>query len=190
MVGKSTAWVSQRLKLVHLCREARQSMLAGKLNLGKAVALTRVKYTPYQIELLPHAEGMRNREFELFIGEFVNRKRAEQSKEPLDEEQVFKPRLQSIDNILIELDRLEHISEQILKKNLTNATEGAILALEWVLNLHEAGRKKRIDDSKHKLNSKERVDIIGRRRYEELGQLRKLREQRQQQLSQKEEQHG
>ena len=80
-----------------------------------------------------------------------------------------------MDSLLIELDRLENISEIIISKGLTTALEGAKITLEWVLNLHERGRAKQIREIRHKLSEKDRFDIIGRQRYEELKKLRDLK---------------
>lgn len=187
IVNKSTAWVSQRLQLLRLCAESRRAMLSGKLNLGKAVTLSRIRSPKYQIELLPYAETMKNREFELFVGRFINERIHNKKLAEAQETRELLPRLQSMDNILKELDRLDYISEVIVRKNLTTATEGAIIALEWVLHLHEEGRIVRLEEYKDRMSNKERIELIGRRRYEELNELRRLREERQKQLTSKKE---
>ena len=174
-VSKSVAWVSTRLKLLGLCDEAKTLVKDGKLGLGKAVALSRIRLHTYQKEFLAKAEDMKTRDFELEVGRFIAFKRDEKiggRRQERDEIQL-RPRLQSMDSLLIELDRLENISEIIVQKNLTTAREGAILTLEWVLNLHEKGRKAQVTELRHKLSRKDRTDIIGRQRYEELKALRR-----------------
>jgi ParB/RepB/Spo0J family partition protein len=175
-VGKSTAWVSTRLKLLALCDEAKKLVRDGKLGLGKAVALSRIRLHKYQKEFLKQATEMRTRDFELEVGRFIALKRDEKigGRRQERDEIKLRPRLQSMDSMLIELDRLSNVSEIIVQKNLTTALEGARIALEWVLNLHDEGREAQVRELRHKLSSKDRQDIIGRQRYEELKQLREL----------------
>lgn len=179
-VGKSTAWVSTRLKLLNLCTEAKSQIRTGQLSLGKGVALARIRLHSYQREFLAKAENMRTRDFELEVGRFIALKRDEKIGDRRRERDTIqlRPRLQSMDSLLIELDRLENVSQIIVQKNLTTALEGARIALEWVLNLHDAGREAQVREVRHKLNAQERQEIIGRQRYEELKQLQELAQSR------------
>jgi hypothetical protein len=175
-VSKSTAWVSTRLKLLGLCDEAKVLVSDGKLGLGKAVALARIRLHNYQREFLVKAEDMKTRDFELEVGRFIAFKREEKigGRRKERDEIKLRPRLQSMDSLLIELDRLENVGEIIVQKNLTSALEGARITLEWVLNLHDKGRNRQVNELRHKLSNQDRTDIIGRQRYEELKQLREL----------------
>ena len=176
IVNKSAAWVSTRLKLLSLCEEARNLVRDGKLGLGKAVALARIRLHRYQIEFLAKAEEMKTRDFELEVGRFIALKRDEKigGRRQDRDEIKLRPRLQSMDSLLIELDRLENVGEIIVQKNLTSALEGARITLEWVLNLHDKGRNRQVNELRHKLSGQDRQDIIGRQRYEELKQLREI----------------
>lgn len=178
IVGKSTAWVSTRLKLLDLCDEAKDQVRSGKLGLGKAVALARIRLKMYQKEFLAKATDMKTRDFELEVGRFIAQKRDEKIGDRRRERDqiTLRPRLQSMDSLLIELDRLDNVSQIIIQKNLTTALEGAKIALEWVLNLHEDGRDAQVREIRHKLSNAQRQEIIGRQRYEELKELRELSE--------------
>ena len=173
-VGKSTTWVSTRLKLLALCDEAKDQVRNGWLGIGKASALARIRLHSYQREYLKKAASMTTREFELEVGGFIAFKREEKKGGRRDERDaiVLKPHIQSMDSLLIELDRLENVGEIIVQKNLTTALEGARIALEWALNLHDKGRQAQVKELRHRLSSKDRLDILGRRRYEELKQLK------------------
>ena len=83
-----------------------------------------------------------------------------------------------MDSILIELDRLEEISEIIVREGLTSALEGAKVAIEWVLQLHRKGREHQVHEQRFRLSDKERLDIIGKQRYDELKEMRRLKEER------------
>jgi hypothetical protein len=176
IVGKSTAWVSTRLKLLNLCDEAKTLVREGKLGLGKAVALSRIRLMKYQREFLARGTDMKTRDFELEVGRFIAQKRDEKIGDRRRERDqiTLRPRLQSMDSLLIELDRLDNVSQIIIQRNLTTALEGAKIALEWVLNLHEGGREAQVREIRHKLSNTQRQEIIGRQRYEELKELREL----------------
>ncbi len=73
---------------------------------------------------------------------------------------------------------MEELSQIIVQRGLTTALEGAKIALEWALNLHETGRNRQVSDKRFLLKEEERREIIGKQRYEELKELRKLREAR------------
>lgn len=180
VVGKSSTWVSKRLRLLDLCDEAKGMVRNGTLGLGKAVALTRIRLHSYQREFLEKAPSMPTREFELEVGKFIASKRNEKmaSRRAYRDEVELKPRLQSMDSMLIELDRMENIGQIIVQRNLTTAIEGARVALEWVLNLHPEGRNKQIKEVRHRLSDSDRREIIGRQRYEELKHLRELKDER------------
>lgn len=176
IVGKSTAWVSTRLKLLNLCDEAKTLVREGKLGLGKAVALARIRLPMYQREFLAKATNMKTRDFELEVGRFIAQKRDEKIGDRRRERDqiTLRPRLQSMDSLLIELDRLDNVSQIIIQNNLTTALEGAKIALEWVLNLHDDGRESQVREIRHKLSNADRREIIGRQRYEELKELQEL----------------
>lgn len=179
-VGKSTAWVSARLRLLTLCPEAVELVKENKLALGKAVALGRIKRHNFQKEFLEKAPEMNTREFELAVGRFIAAKREEKISGRRHKRDAFelKPHLQSMDSLLMELDRMENISQIIVKKNLTSALEGAKIALEWVLNLHDEGREAQVKELRHKLKYNDRREIIGRQRYEELKQIKEMSDNR------------
>lgn len=179
-VSKSAAWVTQRLKLLHLCDLAQDMIRRGTLGLTKGVILARIHNHKYQIAFLEKAATLKVREFEMEVGQFISLKREEKSSGRRNERNkiTLMPRLQSMDSMLIELDRLQNVGQIIVKKGLTTALEGARIALEWVLNLHEEGRQAQVKEIRHKLSSTERQAVIGKQRYEELKQLRELSEQK------------
>lgn len=182
-VGKSSSWVSSRLKLLSLCDEAKEALRDGTLPLGKAVALARINSPYYQKEFLAKAPEIKTRDFELLVGRFIAEKRNDKMayRRGLRNEVTLKAKLQSMDSMLMELDRLDNISQIIVQKGLTTALDGARIALEWVLNLHDQGRTAQVKEVRHKLSDQDRREIIGRRRYEELEQLRQMKEKRLQQ---------
>lgn len=179
-VSKSSGWVSSRLKLLKLCNVAKDMIRSGKLHLGKGVILARINNHNYQLEFLEKATSMTTREFEIEVGNFIAYKMADRADARLEERSqvAFVPRLQSMDSMLIELDRLQNIGQIIVQKGLTTALEGARITLEWVLNLHDEGRQAQLKELRHKLSFKDRQDIIGRRRYEELKEMRELEEEK------------
>lgn len=185
-VSKSSPWVSNRLKLLALCDEAKAAVQDGSLGLGKAVALARIRRPKYQLEYLAKANTMKTRDFELEVGRFIAEKRhLKMGQRRQDRDEIaLRPRLQTMDSMLIELDRLENLSQIIVQRGLTTALEGGKMALEWVLNLHEEGRNQQIKELRHKLNRSDRQEILGRQRYEELKQISELREQRKQRARQ------
>ena len=177
-VSKSTGWVSTRLKLLGLCEIAKDMIRKGTLPLGKGVILARIYNHTYQLEFLKKAPTMNTRDFELEVGRFIAQKLEETRTDRREgkDEIALRPRLQSMDSMLIELDRLQNVSQIIVQKGLTTALEGARITLEWVLNLHEEGRYQQVKEIRHKLSSKDRQDILRRMRYEELAELRELAE--------------
>ena len=179
-VNKSAQWVSRRLKLLKLSEKAQEAVSSGKLCLSKGVALARINLHKYQDEFLEKADEMKTREFELAVGRFIAHKRSEKMEGRAIERQDFSlmPRLQSMDSLLMELDRMHNISEIITRKGLTTAYEGAIITLQWVLNLHEEGRQNQVKELRHQLTGKDRLAIIARQRFEELKEIRKLAERR------------
>lgn len=174
-VKKSVPWVSSRLKLLELCDEAKERVRDGTLSLGKAVALSKIRKPKFQIELMNRADDMSNREFELEVGRFILQKRFEKmdKRRGIRDNFVLLPRLQSMDTMLIELDRLENISETIIKKNLKTPLEGGKAMLEWVLNLHHEGRQNQVKEYKHLLTGKKRRDIVANQRYAEIEEFQK-----------------
>jgi len=173
-VGKSTQWVSSRLRLLDLCPRAQEAVARGELTLREAAAIAKIKKEHWQLHFLHKSKTLKGRELELAVGQFLAQAHDQTSelRRQLNNEQANKPRLQSMDSLLMELDSLTEVSQIIVQKALTSPLQGAKAMLEWVLNLHEAGREQRATELRHKLSSKERVEIIGRQRYEELKQLR------------------
>lgn len=180
VVGKSAGWVTARLKLLKLSEAAQGLVNDGKLSLTKAVALARINLHRYQDEFLLKADEMTGRDFELAVGKFISIKRDEKMQGRRDEREVFNlmPRLQSMDSLLIELDRMHNLSEIITKKGLTTAYEGCIITLQWVLNLHDEGRLQQVKEIRHKLTGTDRLAIIAKQRFEELKEIRELTEKR------------
>lgn len=180
IVGKSTTWVSQRLKLLTLCEDAQIRLKKGTLTLRKAIALSRLKKKQYQRQFLEVADKYNAPDFETKISKFIRKETScsEMLRAEFRENHSIQPRLQSMDSLLMELDRMDNISQIIVKKGLTSAIEGARVTLEWVLNLHDSGRQEQVKEVRHRLSQKERMEILGRQRYEELEELRKLREER------------
>jgi len=179
-VSKSSTWVSNRLKLLKLCDKAKDQIKNGTLTLGKAVALARVHSHAHQERLLLLAKDLKTIDFEFEIGKFIARENAKavENQRHRREEVTLVPRLQSTDSLLKELDSLNNVAQLIVQNDLTTALEGARVTLEWVLNLHDQGRVDQVKEMRHKLSYDERRDIIGRRRYEELSEMRKLKEAR------------
>lgn len=178
-VGKSTAWVSQRLQLLKLCPEVQDALRSGWLTLGKATALARVNSPSHQKRLLAAASRTETtREFELLVGQFVSLQRDKKAGERREfrDEVTLKPRIQSMDTMLIELDRMHNLTQIIVQKNLTTAIEGAKIALEWVLNLHDEGRSRQVKELRHVLSNQQRLEILGRQRYDELKELKDLKQ--------------
>lgn len=178
IVNKTSNWVSRRLQLLKLSEKAQGLVEDGSLCLSKGVALARINLHKYQNEFLEKADEMKTREFELAVGKFIAFKRSEKMEGRAIERQDFslKPRLQSMDSLLIELDRMHNISQIITKKGLTTAYEGAIITLQWVMNLHDEGRQQQVKELRHQLTGKERLAIIARQRFEELKTIRELAE--------------
>ena len=176
VVGKSSDWVSKRLKLLSLCSEAQELIRSGKLGIGKAIALARIRFHPYQREFLDKAPDVNTREFELEVGRFISGKREEKTGERRDDRDEIKlrPKLQSMDSMLIELDRMDNISEIIVRNNLTTAIEGAKVALEWALHLHAKGRELQMRELRFKLSKNDRLEILRRQRYEELKEIEEM----------------
>lgn len=169
LVGHSSKWVSDRLQLLKLAGPIKALLREGNLTLGKAVALSKLPASHQEKFLAEHNE-LTNRDFELAVGSFLNTLKLDNPKKVYSQSH-FRPRLQSMDNLVIELDTMENASKLILNSNAQTAIEGAKLMLEWVLNLHEGGIKKRIEKHKKKISYKETIDIIRRQRYEELEKL-------------------
>lgn len=180
LVSKSTSWVTGRLNLLKLHDDLQEEIRAGRMSLGKGAALARINKHEHQLRIWNEHKDKKTRDFELEVGRFLQKvisdldgRRAQAYQEP-----TLRPRLQSMDSMLIELDRLEEISQIIVSRGLTTAYEGAKLAIEWALNLHQAGRERQVSEKRFQLSDDERREIIGKQRYEELKQLRMLREER------------
>lgn len=173
-VGKSANWVATRLNLLDLDPTIQDAVERGSLTLREACAIARIKNPHWQRHFMYKAQTLKGRELELAVGKFIA-EATDQSSElrrQINEEQVYKPRLQSMDSLLMELDSLTEISQIIVQNVLTTPLQGAKAMLEWVLNLHEAGRERQATEVRHKLTGRQRNDIIGRQKYEELNALR------------------
>jgi ParB family chromosome partitioning protein len=180
MVGKSGSWVSSRLKLLDLHDELQEELTAGTMGLGQGTALARIRKHKYQLELWQEHKDKTLRPFELEVGKFIQNVHHDLDvlKEADRQKETLRPRLQSMDSMLMELDRLDEISQIIVGRGLTTAYEGAILAIEWTLNLHEEGRYQQVQEKRFQLSDQQRIDIVGRQQYEELREIRRLREER------------
>ena len=180
MVGKSGKWVSSRLKLLDLHSDLQEELAAGTMGLGQGAALARIVKHKYQLEVWQAHKDKRLRPFELEVGKFTQNVHHDLDvlKEAQRQKETLRPRFQSMDSMLIELDRLDEISQIIVSRGLTTAYEGAILAIEWALNLHEEGRYQQVQEKRFQLSDQQRIDIIGRQKYEELKEIRQLREER------------
>lgn len=178
-LNKSASWVSRRLKILELPEEAKQALKDEEISLGHAVVLTRVWHPAHQLRFLESAKETKVRDFELEVGRWIASKRSEKMGERrAQREPNLRPRLRSMDSMLIELDTLEEISQIIVQKALTTPLQGAKAMLEWILNLDDAGRENQLREARFQLSHDERREILGRQRYEELKALREEREKR------------
>ncbi len=182
LVGKSTSWVSSRLMLLNLEESIQELVSKGELCLGKATVLARLKSYQWQLHFLKHAVRLNSRDFEQRVGKFIARLRQKTNRirYEYDQKIELRPRLRSMDEMLMELDSMRSISTIIVQNSLQTPLQGARAMLEWVLNLDKAGRSGQVKEAKFRLTDTERRKIIGRQRYEELLEIRKLREQRMQ----------
>ena len=178
LVSKSSVWVSGRLRLLNLHDDLQEEIREGNMGMGKASALARINTTRYQLQLWKKHKDKSTRDFEIAVALFIQEKFHRKSEYYHEEFIALKPALQSLDSMLIELDRLDIISQIIVSKGLTTAYEGAKAAIEWAVNLHEQGRKRQVHDKRFILNHEERRELIGRQRYEELEEIRSLREEK------------
>ena len=180
MVSKSTAWVSARLRLLELHPDLQQEISEGTMGIGKATALAKIKKDKYQLKIWQEHKDLNTKAFEIEVGKFLQKVYFDmnESKNTFEEKAQLIPVIQSMDSLLIELDRMEEISQIIVKRNLTTALEGAKVAIEWALNLHETGRQRQVSDKRFLLKDDQRREIIGKQRYDELTEMRKLREER------------
>lgn len=186
LVGKRPSWVNNRLKLLYLTPPIKRDVREGKLCLGKAMAISRIDLC-YQDEFYGEAHKIRRakqrkatvRDFELAAGRFILSKEQKGIRTQADSfMNQLTPRLQRMDDLLTELDTLENVSQLIVKDGAETAQQGAKLMLEWVLNLHDASRIETVRRVKTILSRNQRLEIIGRQRYAELDELRKMREER------------
>jgi len=186
LVGKRPSWVSDRLKLLHLTPPIKREVREGKLCLGKAMAIARIDLR-LQDEFYGEAHKIRRakqrkttiRDFELAVGRFILSKQQQGIRTATDSilNQIT-PRLQRMDDLLTELDTLENVSQLIVSEGAETAQQGAKLMLEWVLNLHKEERIEKVRKTQTHLSRRQRLEIIGRQRYEELEELRRMREER------------
>lgn len=180
LVGKRAQWVRDRLKLNLLHEELQDEITAGNMGLLKAVILAGVKKHKYQIELWQKHKDLNTREFQLAVGRWLQgvfddmaQKRVSEANEP-----VLRARYKRLDLALIELDGGVELAQIIVREGLTTAREGAKAALEWVLHLDLGGRETQVKQKHKRLTQKDRTRIIGEQRYEELTELRRMREER------------
>lgn len=167
MVGQQPNWVSTRLKLINLSDYLKEKLTSKKLTLGKAVALSKIKGHDLQDAFANEHEfgskpKMIQREFELAVGRFINEKVVNSARRP----SVYKPRLQSMNTLLNELDSLENVSQLITETNAQTAIEGAKLMIEFVLSMDALTRENRVKKGKS-LSRLERLELIRRQRYKE-----------------------
>lgn len=179
-VGKSGSWVSSRLRLLELHDELQEELKTGKMGLGQGAALARIHKHKYQLQLWQEHKDKKLRDFELEVGNFLQGVHHDLDviREGKKNRETLRPRFQTMDSMLMELDRLDEISQIIVSRGLTNAYEGAILAIEWALNLHEEGRHLQVQEKRFQLSDQQRIDILGRQKYEELKEIRQMREER------------
>lgn len=180
LVGKSGKWVSSRLRLLDLHEDLQEELAAGTMGLGQGAVLAKIHKHKYQIQIWQEHKDKQLRAFELEVGKFIQNVLHDLDvlKENERQTEALRPRFQSMDSMLMELDRLDEISQIIVSRGLTSAYEGAILAIEWSLNLHEEGRYQQVQEKRFQLSDQQRIDIIGRKKYEELKEIRKMREER------------
>lgn len=166
-VGHSSNWVKKRLSLLELSESIQDKLREGILTLGKAVALARL-VPLHQEKFLKEYGDLNNRDFEIAVGRFINRKHFNGTKRAY-KLSPLRPKLQSMDSLVIELDTMATASDLITRHNAQTAIEGAKLILEWVLNLHDTGREERVKRARNTLT--EKLEIIRRQQYEELNNL-------------------
>jgi len=187
LAGKSSGWVNTRLKLLALNEDIAEAVDNKEITLGKAVILTQVTSKIKQDEFFKVASKYTTREFELLVGEYIEKQRADLdiSNNLNYYKAEITPRIHSMDELLIELDNLSEIPQIIIKKGLTNATDIVRITLEWVLNLHEDARKGQVREARYLLSAEDRRKIIRRQNYVESEEIAELRKEQKERLQQK-----
>jgi len=175
IIKKSPKWVSDRLQLLKLCYEAKFKIRQGSLPLSKAVILSRLKNHDEQRKFLRLAKKYTRREFELIVGKRVNEILTEAGELRANNRYTIRPIIQTMDSLLIELDRLSNVSQIIVQENAETPLDGAKCALKWALNLHDESINKKVREVRRLLSDKERFEILGKYRSQELEELRQLR---------------
>lgn len=180
LVGKRAEWVRDRLKLNLLHEELQDEITTGNMGLRKGMILAGVKKHKYQLALWQEHKDLNTRDFQLAIGNWIQNVYDDMAQKRVDEanEPVLKARYKGIDLTLIELDSGIELAQIIVREGLTTAQEGAKAALEWVLHLDLTGREGQVTKQHKRLTQKDRTRIIGEQRYEELTELRRMREER------------
>ena len=173
MVGKSRQWVLTRLHLLNLTPLLKNMVREGRLPLARAVIIGRLRYEDQDKFAgtweFRRKKKLRLRDLELEVGRVLNQHRNIAIGKINEQKQsVYRPRLQSMDKLVIELDTMKHVSQLIMEANAQSAMEGAKLMLEWVLNLDKHSREHRTAQRQLLNNRFERLDIIRRQNYEEL----------------------
>jgi len=179
MVGKSPAWVRQRLALLDLQPKYLKALDDKKIALGHAVELVRIKNRFIRRDVYNYALEHTVRETQLEAGRILRDRISKRDEERRDDYTRLTPRYRPIDDSLNELDSLENLSMIILRDNLTTPAEGAQAALEWMLGLDEQTRALKVTQWHERMSREERRAKLAKQRYrelEELDQIRKTRE--------------
>ena len=154
------------------------------MGIGKAAALGKITQAQISITIMAEThKDLSTKDFELEVGRFLQKVYFDLNEKKFEEQGAMeiRPAFQSMDSMLIELDRLEELSQIIVQRGLTTALEGAKIAIEWALNLHETGRDRQVADKRFLLDGEQRREIVGKQRYEQLKEMRLLREERNEQ---------
>lgn len=180
LVGKRAQWVRDRLKLNKLHEELQNEIIVGNMGLLQGVSLAGVNKHKHQLTLWQKHKGLKTRDFQLAIGRWLQGVYDDMAQKGIAQADapVLKARYKGLDLALIELDNGIELAQIIVREGLTTAREGAKAALEWVMHLDLKGRADQVIKKHKRLTQNDRTRIIGEQRYEELTELRKMREER------------
>lgn len=144
--GRSMAWVGNHLNLLRLRKKYQKLVEQGKISLQNAYYLGKLPY-PLQDEHIKAARSMTTPEFKaLAVG--VQKALSEKKKQGHLRDLLLRdfepePHLRTISEIRKEIFAKSAMNAVLLSRGATNAQEGFLAALDWVLHMDDASIEKK-----------------------------------------------
>jgi ParB/RepB/Spo0J family partition protein len=163
MVGRSLTWVKDQLELLWIKPEYLKYVDRGDMPAGNAYLFAKIPRS-LQEEHLDKALTWPKRDFQPLVAQIVKKTFEEWRQGKLEklyiEEFVPHPYLRSLKQVTNEIQSGKNAVILLSKSNAKTSYDGWMACLEWITNMDEASKAKRIRDmqKKRRTHAQERID--------------------------------